>query len=464
MNVRYVLGSWVAVCLTVLAGCGGGGSNINSTVVPASSPTTAVAGSTVITIGDAPSDRVAAFQITVNSITLTDVNGSTASVLPSPVRVELTRLAGTFAPISAANIPQGTYVKATFSVSNPEVTIVAADGSIVKREPPLPNSTIVVAFTPNLVVSTTAVTLNFDFDVAKSVTVDAAGNVALSPTVLFSSSMANPVENRGEMGELEDVRGTVKTVASDSFTISVHDGSQLLSFKVTSATIFDGVTSLAELKPGMQVEVNPTVQTDGTMLAKKVEAENEIENETNGMELEGLVTSTSGTPVTRFTMVSRDVSSSTASGPSLGSMLDASVDSRTKFQVQSGKITVSSLPFTATFDADTLSAGQNVEVDSDGASGSPIQARKIVLHQQSLTGVVSNQLSSGGVATFTLTVSPDSVFGSFSGSRTITVYRLSSTELKGLSTISDGSTVRVRGLLFVDGSTFRLAAVRITTP
>ena len=466
MNVRSICRLTAALTLTtVLAACGGGyGGAAMQTTSPTGTVTSGATSTTVITLGDSPSDRIVSFEITVNSVVLTDTSGNNVTALSAPVRVELTRLAGTFAPLSAVSVPQGTYTKATFVVSNPEVEIVAGDGSVVKREPTLPSTSITITFTPNLVVGANAVTLNFDFDVAKSVIIDAAGNVTLAPTIVVAPAVANPVEDRGDDGELEDVRGTVKSTGTNTFMVSVHDGLQTLTFKTDANTIFEGIASLADLKTGMQVEINSTLQTDGSLLAKKVEAENEIENESNGMELEGLIASKTGTPVTQFSIVTRDESSSSASGPALGMMVSVSVDSNTKFSVQNGKIPFASLPFTPTFDAKTLSAGQNVEVDSDGSSGSPVRAHKVVLHEQSLKGTVSSIATNAGGTTFTLTLPSDSVFSMFSGSQTVTVYQQAATELKGLSTISSGNTVLVRGLVFLDGGTFKVVARRITTP
>jgi hypothetical protein len=465
MNVRDASRFAVLWMITLsLVACGGGYGNSATPTTTTGTVTPGAMTTTVIALGDAPSDRVVAFEITLNSVVLTDVNGNNVSTLAAPVQVELTRLAATFAPVGAIAVPQGTYTKAMLVVSKPEVVFVAADGSIVKREPALPNTSITVTFSPTLVVGANAATLNFDFDVAKSVSIDAAGNVTLTPTVLVSPGVANPVQNRGEDGELEDVRGTVKSTTADTFTVSVHEGLQTLTFKVDSTTVFRDITSIADLKTGMQVEVNATLQNDGSLLAKRVEAENELENQTDGMEIEGLVVSKTGTPATQFSIVARDVSSSTASGPALGSTIVVSVDSRTKFEFQDGQTSFTSLPFTPTFDASTLVPGQNVEVDADGASGSPIRGRKVVLHEQSVTGTVSNLTTTAGVTSFTLTVPLDSAFSVIGGTSTVTVYQQSGTELKGISSIANGATVRVRGLLFTDGGTFKFAARRITTP
>ena len=102
--------------LALSIGCGGGGSS--------TSPFTTSASSAVqVRMGDDPDDRVVAFEITVNSVVLTNQSGATVSVLASPTTLELTHLADTNGPLSFLNIKQDTYTQAAITVSNPEIEI-----------------------------------------------------------------------------------------------------------------------------------------------------------------------------------------------------------------------------------------------------------------------------------------------------------------------------------------------------
>jgi hypothetical protein len=133
---------------------------------------------------------------------------------------------------------------------------------------------------------------------------------------------------------------------------------------------------------------------------------------------------------------------------------------------------MSNLPFTPVFDGSTLLKGQRVEaVSSTGMmqgggmggmmGGGTINASEMDLEQQGLSGTVSGYTGSGTPTTFTLTVAADSAFATLTGETAITVFQQPGTELRG---ITNGSTVHARGLLFLDGGTYKLVASRIMAP
>jgi hypothetical protein len=86
------------------------------------------------------------------------------------------------------------------------------------------------------------------------------------------------------------------------------------------------------------------------------------------------------------------------------------------------------------------------------------------LVQQGFLGTVSNYSSSGGQGTFTMTLASDSYFATMTGMNTLMVYQQLGTKLLGLTSISNGQTVEVRGLVFNDGGVFRMVASRILNP
>jgi cytoskeletal protein CcmA (bactofilin family) len=177
------------------------------------------------------------------------------------------------------------------------------------------------------------------------------------------------------------------------------------------------------------------------------------------MEVEGLIVKTTGTPATQISVVARDTSSSATNMPSLGSTVEVAVDSKTKFDIKND-VSLDSLPFTPSFDGSHISMGQEVEIDADGNSTQPIEARKISLREQTVLGTLSG-IQVGPVTSFTLTVPADSAFAKLTGLQSITVYQVSGTDLHGL-TLTNNATVRVRGLLFVDGASLKMVAKRIS--
>jgi hypothetical protein len=91
-----------------------------------------------------------------------------------------------------------------------------------------------------------------------------------------------------------------------------------------------------------------------------------------------------------------------------------------------------------------------------------ITANKVRLKQQALTGVISDLTQNGNASSFTLTVASDSVFAMLAGQSAISVVGQAPTEMK--TTIANGGTVQVRGLLFFSAGKYTLVAERVTQP
>lgn len=412
-------------------------------------------------MGDAASDRLLSFEVTVNSVTLTSGAG-TVSVLASPTRLELTHLSGTLEPLVLRGVPQGTYSQATITFASPEATLLDATGKPIEVTPTLNPATVTVTFNPALTVGQGAMVLSLDVDLASSITIDANNNVTFSPVVHASTKSVAAEDNQHpEDGALEDVNGTVSSVGSSSFTINTPSSSQPLTFTVNSTTEFkDGLAGLSSLTAGMIVEVEGVTAADGSLLAKEVEAEVEVEN---GLEDDGIVISTTGTPVTQFQIVLQGFTSGAAITPTVGNTVTVNVDSNTSFKV-ADSVDLTNLPFTPVFDASHLIKGQSVEVDADTAVMDNVSAKRVKLHELALTGTVSNFSGTSTQASFTLTVPGDSAFAMLTGTTTVTVFQQPSTELQGITSIANNDQLRARGLLFLDGANLRLVAQRITAP
>jgi len=122
----------IAVLVLTLAGCGGGSSGMNNSQVPGGTVTPAGNSAMTVLMGDSPADSVAGFEITINNITLTDASNNSVTVLSTPTRIELTHNSANMEALASVKIPQGTYTKATITVSKPEVEIVTGSGQVVE--------------------------------------------------------------------------------------------------------------------------------------------------------------------------------------------------------------------------------------------------------------------------------------------------------------------------------------------
>jgi hypothetical protein len=417
-------------------------------------------------MGDAPADRVIGFEVTVGPITLTPTSGSAVTVLSATRRIELTHLSGTNETLGLVKVPQGTYTGASITVSNPEIVFLNNLGQTVKLEPTF-NQAVTVAFTPPLTVGAGMPVINIDLRVANSLTFDAQGNVTglnINPTSfnLATSTVAAQAEQEHENGELENLKGTVSSVSGSSFTLTVARSGTSLTFTTDGNTQFKEGASLASLA-NMMVTVEGRTLADGSLYAKEVEG---VETG-DGAEVEGLISHVTGNPATQLTFMADHGSGGGMDDSKTGAMFTVDV-SKAGFKADQSNLDtngLSSLLSSANFpfDAATVHSGQRVEIDSRHAvSGTSAVAETVKLQQQTLSGTVSG-LTRGSPTTFTLTVAPDSAFAMLAGTTTITVYWQSGTDLHNLPhTLTNGDSVRVRGLLFFAGTKANMIARRIT--
>ena len=449
--------------ILVMTGCGGGSSN------SAAPSATANSASMSINVGDAPNDKIIEFELTVNSITL--AGGTNPVVLSTPTRVEFVHNAGTFEPLSLMNVPAGTYTGATVTVSNPEIVLVdPTTKTITKLEGAnavLTSGTVNVTFSPSLTIGTGASVLNLDLNLANSVTLNSTGTSATITPQFTAGTSAVAANNQDEdNGEVDDLRGKVTSVSSPKFTIQPPQTAQPVTITTDANTQFkDGISSFSQIAAGMIVSVDAVTQSDGSLLAKKVESETE---NANGEEVEGVITAvtcasatacpSTGNAATQVTITTQKVSAAGTPTATTGSTVNIPITAGTRFSVHSGKLS-GTLP---AFDATHIGNAQRIEADSENEANDDsahVSGDKIKLNEQALSGTVSSFTATG----FTLTVDSTSAFASLAGTTTVSVQTSSATEVKNV-TPANGATVRVRGLLFVNGTSYTLVATRITQP
>ena len=425
----------------LLTGCGGGNNTL--TAAPGS-------GNVTIQTGDAVNDQVVKFELTISSITLTGVSptATTANLLAKSSEVEFVHQAGTLEPLTLANVPPGTYNGATLTVSNPEITVVNA-GVPTKITSTLSSGTVNVTFA-NLTVGSTPLFINFDLDLANSITLNGTPvtSATVNPKFNVTSSTVAPNDNNedDDNGENDEIHGSVKSISAPNFTVTTN--STDITFVTDSNTRFkDGMNSLADLHVGDIVEVDSVTKTDGTKLATHIGRE----SDNKGEELEGIISAVTGTPATQITVAHQLDSTGNPSAPTT---VDITLNAGTQFIVRADKLNLSSTP---AFDASNIGKGQRVEADANGTT-SPILASKLKLREQALVGTVAASPAPTSTS-FTLTVSATSAFGTLSGVTSVPVTIVSGTNLKVTPTA--GATVRVRGLVFVNAGAYTAIATRV---
>lgn len=452
----------LAVGLTLFAlGCG----------TAANKPTTMTAANAQFKIGDAPADSVLSLALTITHVDLMQQGGGKVTVLDTPKKVELTHLAGTVESFVAANVPPGTYQSAAVSISTVDVTYIPASSTTPVEKTFTLNMTVTVMFSPAVTIGKEPSVLSFDFNAAQSLTFDSAGNVTgINPVITVSVQVVSSgeQENDEEHGEIEDMVGTISAVMpangsmAASFALTPESGSSAQTFTVDDKTEFeDGISQFADLKTGMLVEVDAVTQSDGSLLATKVE----LMEASEGMEADGIVTATSGTPVTSVKLLVQHEGGSMTTDM-VGTPLTVDVSNavfKSPLSNSDFSMLLQGLPFTPKFDNTTVAVGQRVQVNAPATSQmqSSFSATQVRLQRQALSGTVG-AAPMGSNASFLLLLDADSAFVKLTGVSSVNVYQGPSTE--EMSPVAPGTKIRVRGLLFFDGTNYQFVAARVAKP
>jgi hypothetical protein len=424
------------LALIYLAGCGSSNNAVQTS-------------GTMVTLqtGDALNDQIVKFELTISSITLNGANGTanTSNLLNSPAEVEFSHEAGTFEPLTLAHVPPGTYSGATMMVSNPDVVAII-NGVPTKLTATLSSPTVNITFSPNITVGSSPMFINFDIDLPNSVTISGT-SATISPTFKITTSTVAPENNEDQNddnGEIDDVHGSVTGVTAPDFTIQTRG--TMLTFVTDANTRFSGgITQVTDLKTGDLVEVDGVTQPDGTKLATRVEREENMVGE----EVEGIISAVNGSPATAIT-IAHQLDSTGSSTPPV--TVTVQITANTQFVIRPDRFGLTlSLPMI--FDASHIGMGQRVEIDSTSATA-PMVASNVKLREQALIGTVSNL--SGN--TFTLTVNKTSAFATLSGVTTVSVTMVGSADES--AALTNGATVRVRGLVFVNGTAYSMIGMR----
>ncbi len=446
----------LAALIALASGCGGGGSGIASNPTPTPA---AGANSAQVRFGDAPADSVISFEVSVSSLSLTPAGGGApvSVTVPANNRIELTHASGKFEPFIAGNLPQGTFSAANLTLANSELTFLTSTGTPVHVNGPA-SASITVPLSPNLTIGSSPLVLNIDVNVGASISTAAGvvNGIAFTPSSFNITAKAPGVaaNQQDDDGEIEDVQGTVTAVNGSSFTFKVGQTGSLMTFNTDGTTEFkDGVTSVAGLL-NQVVTVEGFTRADGSLFAKEVEG---LEN-ANGGEVEGLITSISGTTLT---VNAQDGIGNGFDDTKIGASFSVNIAglNASKFRVKAGNGFGGGLPSAPfPFDATTIHQGQRIEVDTDVAvppANGSINPDKINLQQQGVSGVVANAAAN----TFDINLATDSALRTISGQTVVHVTKTASTDSR--VAVANGGTVQVRGLLFWNGTSWQMIARRI---
>jgi len=253
LRLRTHLTAPLAACLLALSACGGGGGVIGGggDDPPQAACTSATCGEVVIALADADGDFLS-YSVDVVSIELEKANGAIVETLPTRQRVDFADLVDVTEFVTAATIPNGTYVGATVRLDYGdadvsvevaglpvETTVVDENGvplDVVDLELQLDNANRVVV-APGLLAL-----LQLDFDLAASHEVDITGVPAIATADPFLVATIEPLDAREfrVRGPLVSVDETAGSYVVDLRPFN-HPNARLGRFRIetTADTTFE---------------------------------------------------------------------------------------------------------------------------------------------------------------------------------------------------------------------------------
>ncbi len=418
-----------------------------------------------MTVGDTPPANVTvlSFEVTIVSAVLQPGN---VALVTNPLKIEVKQLEVETAFLSTINVPAGTYNSIVITLQNPEITIKndtgatlpsplnCANGAICEFKPVL---TTPVTYTgapfPLTVTANSPIGLLVDLNLTNILNGSLAVDFAAAGGVIVTQLPAQ--QGTGQLEDMDDVSGKVsaKDTANNQFTLQTPLGN--LTIKVDNNTTFEDFDKLSTpcaanpqnfscVQIGQVVEVDISLVAGGTLLAKKVEAEDDAQN---AEDLEGVIAGNI-TPA-GFDMVLVDEFPDIA-GVDVGNLVHINFVGFS-FQVDSENLNVSGLSFSSATD---LMVGQRVEVKRQGSvsAGTPptIDGSRVTLKKATFTARVKQKLANGtdflvdNLPSLFTTASPTAV-------TEIEVRTSSQTGFDNVSNVAAlnvGDTVSVRGLLF----------------
>lgn len=367
----FIAGAASAFFLAVLClGCGG----------TSNGPEAVKQGPLYTFMSDAPLGDVLTFRLTFSGMSLAVSGSATNRVVVFPTASLAPRVQLNFA--SLRDVPNVFYLTTVPVVSYDGLYLTLSLNQMVVYDPTLSppvrnvpiklhTSPAPLPIQPELTVTTTTVqALKVDFDMPRSIAVDAQGQVTGDVTPYFTVTQVAPNSTDG-FGYFDDLLGFVSSVTpypiGQTFTgaiaVQTLSGSgPLLTVYLTGQTDFYGVPDLASLETGRIVEVGASVDSSGNFVARNIEVEDRASVIDQQIAFVGLVlpdpVKDSNGNVIQFQLFVRQEEPDRSSAVPLDTVVTVNVPPSTAFQVSSRTSNFANFPFNAA----SIATGQELIV------------------------------------------------------------------------------------------------------
>jgi hypothetical protein len=484
-STRFLSAIGLASMMWVSIGCGGAGltqthssRNASLNSLPASR-NDLPASPVEVRIGDNPSSsdkQIVSFQLSFTSIKAVNKASGDWVQLFGTGSAELIHSAASSELVASGDAPQESFDQLVLQYSGASLAYLNSAGALVQSNPAPPGSETVDLSGSPIVIGAAPIVLSIKVDVPSTVNLNLAqGTATLNvPSVTVSQTAVNPTSSAVESGHMQAIVGQVTNVSGNNMTVTLGQENTALVFQTNPTsgqpTTFENISLGTALN--MLVSVSGSTQADGSLYASDVSGS----DSSDGLRMQGIVSgyNLSGT----MFIVAQDGIGGGITPELVSKTLSLDV-SGTSFAADSTGIDLSGVNLT--FDQSHFFPGQQVEVESSSSLITPdpdgnaaqVYPWMVNLEQQTVSGVVANYTAgNGNTATFDLVLPSDgtSYLNVLNPAVSyVHVYQQSSTSLYGLSTVQNGQSVQVRGLLFSNdnsdnaqqASSFMMVAARI---
>jgi Domain of unknown function (DUF5666) len=251
-------------------------------------PTAKFSGNTNVTLvmSSTANDQLTQFDIEFQTLTLTSQSGKTVPLLSAQRPSEFMHLNGEIEALTTVTVPQDIYTSATVTLAGARYVCVAqvASGGLGISNYSDPTGGPTVNLPSPITITGNAMVLSLNMLVSESAsfptcfTSPVFAGFTMTPTFNLgpfdlSASPTNP--GNGKTSGLEATVASEMTGSSVILTIAAGPfGTRTLSATANRSTLFQGISGFSELSSGMFVNVDGAIQSDGSLLATRIEVEN----------------------------------------------------------------------------------------------------------------------------------------------------------------------------------------------
>lgn len=464
----------------LMTGCGSGGGMPAAQMPPPPPPLTAV----TLVLSSTANDQLSQFDMALQAISLTSASGKQVSLLSQTRYSEFIHVNGTNEPLLTAMIPQDVYTAATVTVGFATFTCVTLtpQGMVIGTYAygQTPASHVTVTLPSHIVVGGNVMGLSLNLMVSQSASyascaASSPGAItpyAITPAFTLSAFAFPPSPATADTGSVMGLDGQVTALDSDSGGFQISLPASLLLPTVTSvhvaidsATAWQGIGALTDLKPGTFVDLDGAIRGDGSVVATRVAV---ADLAAVDVQRGPLLFVSNAVPIL-------DMLPRRAQGRDQPVDVETFNFNGSTFRVSGAFPNLGTLPFVPSFTAQDMVPGQAVYITSPAFvhTGSYFAvANTVTLVPQTVNGTVTGVTTTGAFTVYSVSLAPYELFSDLatqpgqttlvSNPSAIEVYTDITTAMLTSLAPTPGDTLRFYGLVFNDRGTLRMDCAQVS--